>query len=34
VDLGVEGLWAERKTLAGVKGEDLRLDLSVKYYIN
>lgn len=34
VDLGVEGIWAQRKTLAGEKGEDLRLDLSVKYYIN
>ena len=34
VDLGMEGIWAERKTLAGEKGEDLRLDFSVKYYIN
>jgi len=34
VDLGVEGIWATRKTLASEKGEDLRLDFSVKYYIN
>ncbi|WP_242342669.1 DcaP family trimeric outer membrane transporter [Anaeromyxobacter terrae] len=34
VDLGVEGIWAQRRTLAGERGEDLRLDLSVKYYVN
>jgi outer membrane murein-binding lipoprotein Lpp len=34
VDLGVEGIWATRKTLAGEKGEDLRLNVSAKYYIN
>ncbi|GEJ55765.1 DcaP family trimeric outer membrane transporter [Anaeromyxobacter diazotrophicus] len=34
VDLGVEGIWAERETWSGAKGSDLRLDFSAKYYIN
>ena len=34
VDLGVEGIVAQRKTLAGEKGDDLRLNVSFKYYIN
>jgi hypothetical protein len=34
VDLGLEGIWANRKTLVGEKGDDLRLDFSAKYYIN
>jgi outer membrane murein-binding lipoprotein Lpp len=34
VDLGVEGIWAQRKTLADEKGDDLRLNVSFKYYIN
>lgn len=34
VDLGVEAIWAERKTLAGEKGEMLRLNFMAKYTIN
>jgi len=34
VDLGVEGMWADRKTLAGEKGDMLRLNFMAKYYIN
>lgn len=34
VDLGVEGIWAHRKTLAGERGEDLRMNVSLKYYVN
>ncbi len=34
VDLGVEGIWANRKTLAGEKGDMLRLNFMAKYYIN
>jgi hypothetical protein len=34
VDLGVEGMWAQRKTLAGETGDMLRLNFSAKYYIN
>ncbi|WP_242333741.1 MULTISPECIES: DcaP family trimeric outer membrane transporter [Anaeromyxobacter] len=34
VDVGVEGIWAQRRTLAGERGEDQRLDFSVKYYVN
>jgi hypothetical protein len=34
VDLGIEGIWAQRKTLAGAKGDDFRLNFSAKYYIN
>jgi hypothetical protein len=33
-DLGLEGVWGYRKTLAGEKGQDFRLNLSAKYYIN
>ena len=34
VDLGLEGVWGYRKTLAGEKGEDFRVNFSAKYYIN
>jgi len=34
VDLGLEGVWGYRKTLAGEKGQDFRLNFSAKYYIN
>ena len=34
VDLGVEAMWAERKTLAGEKGDMLRLNSMAKYTIN
>jgi outer membrane DcaP-like protein len=34
VDVGVEAIWAFRKTLAGETGDDLRTNLSFKYYIN
>ena len=34
VDLGLEGIWAQRETLAGEKGDDLRFNFSAKYYIN
>ncbi len=34
VDLGVEGIWGRRMTLAGEKGEMVRLDFSAKYYFN
>jgi len=34
VDLGAEAIWAMRKTLAGEKGDDFRINLSAKYYIN
>jgi len=34
VDVGVEGIWADRKTLAGEKGDDIRSNVSFKYYIN
>lgn len=34
VDVGVEGIWADRKTLAGEKGDDVRSNVSFKYYIN
>ncbi len=34
VDLGLEGIWSFRKTLAGQSGDDLRTNLSFKYYIN
>lgn len=34
VDLGLEGIWARRETLAGQTGQDVRMDLSFKYYIN
>jgi len=34
VDVGVEGIWSSRKTLAGETGDGLRFNLSFKYYIN
>jgi len=34
VDMGVEGIWADRKTLAGEKGDMLRFNFMAKYYIN
>lgn len=34
VDVGVEAIWAFRKTLAGETGDDIRTNLSFKYYIN
>ncbi|MFL5274568.1 MAG: DcaP family trimeric outer membrane transporter, partial [Anaeromyxobacteraceae bacterium] len=34
IDLGLEGIWAKRETLAGEQGEDRRLNFSIKYYIN
>jgi hypothetical protein len=34
VDIGVEGIWAYRKTLAGETGDDVRSNVSFKYYIN
>ncbi len=34
VDLGVEGIWAERETLAGEKGDLLRFNFMARYYVN
>ena len=34
VDLGIEGVWGERKTLAGEKGDLMRLNFLARYYIN
>ena len=34
VDLGIEGIWGQRMTLAGERGEMVRLNFSAKYYIN
>jgi outer membrane murein-binding lipoprotein Lpp len=34
VDIGVEAIWAYRKTLAGETGDDIRSNVSFKYYIN
>jgi hypothetical protein len=34
VDLGVEGIWGERKTLAGEKGDLTRFTFMARYYIN
>lgn len=34
VDLGLEAIWADRKTLAKESGEMLRLNLMAKYYVN
>lgn len=34
VDLGIEGIWGERKTLAGEKGDVLRYNFMARYYIN
>jgi hypothetical protein len=32
--MGLEGIWANRRTLAGAKGEDLRVNFLTRYYIN
>jgi hypothetical protein len=34
VDLGIEGIWGNRKTLAGQTGDLLRFNVSAKYYLN
>jgi hypothetical protein len=34
VDLGAEVIWANRRTLAGEKGDDFRTNLLARYYIN
>lgn len=34
VDLGVEGIWGDRETLKGEKGDMARVNFSAKYYIN
>lgn len=34
VDMGLEGIWANRRTLAGEKGEDFRVNFLTRYYIN
>ncbi len=34
VDLGVEGIWGQRKTLAGEHGDVLRYNFLARYYIN
>lgn len=34
VDLGVEGIWGERETLAGEKGDLVRLNFMARYYVN
>jgi hypothetical protein len=34
VDLGLEAIWANRRTLAGEKGDDFRTNLLARYYIN
>ncbi len=34
VDIGLEGIWANRRTLAGEKGEDFRMNFLTRYYIN
>jgi hypothetical protein len=34
VDLGVEGIWGDRKTLAGEKGDLTRFNFMARYYIN
>lgn len=34
VDLGVEGVWGQRKTLAGEHGDVLRYNFLARYYIN
>jgi hypothetical protein len=33
-DFGLEGIWSARRTLAGEKGDDLRLNFVARYYIN
>jgi hypothetical protein len=34
VDLGIEGIWGQRKTLAGEKGDVMRVNFLARYYIN
>ncbi len=34
VDLGIEGIWGQRETLAGEKGDMLRYNFMARYYIN
>ncbi len=34
VDLGLEGIYAKRVTLAGARADELRFNFSAKYYIN
>lgn len=34
VDLGVEGIWGQRETLAGEHGDLLRVNFMARYYIN
>jgi len=34
VDLGIEGIWGDRKTLAGEKGDLTRFNFMARYYIN
>ena len=34
VDLGLEAVWANRRTLAGEKGDDFRINFLARYYIN
>jgi len=34
VDLGIEGVWGQRKTLAGDKGDVTRVNFLARYYIN
>jgi len=34
VDLGAEAMWMFRKTLAGETGDNVRINLLAKYYIN
>ncbi|HET6436584.1 MAG TPA: DcaP family trimeric outer membrane transporter [Anaeromyxobacter sp.] len=34
VDIGLEGIWANRRTLAGENGDDLRMNLLARYYVN
>jgi len=34
VDLGIEGIWGQRETLAKEKGDMVRFNFSAKYYIN
>jgi len=34
VDLGIEGIWGDRKTLAGEKGDIVRFNFMARYYVN
>jgi hypothetical protein len=34
VDMGLEGIWAQRRTLAGERGQDFRVNLLTRYYLN